>query len=467
MESGTNPRSMAESSPAVAAADSAVVERAIALWNRLLERGDTALQTRHALMEAVRERGLMYGDRPISTFLRPRFIDAATWHQCERVGAWFHVSLTRMMRHLAADAAALDDLGIHGRLQEMVRASAPHDDTLYFVRLDGFLDHGVIRFVEFNADSPGGAAFVDGFGEVYATLPIFQEFSREVSLWRRPSTPSMRHAVAHAAARAGISRPRVAIVDWREVATINEFRMIADDLTRHGTPAVVCDPRDMELRGDRLTVNGEPVDLILKRVLVTDLATRHEEARALIDAMQRRLVVSLNPIACQAVTPKSLLALFWEGRVDHLLSRRARAMWERHVPFTLRVREGRIERDGGSTDIMPWIVDHRENLVLKPADAWGAEGVRLGWKCTQSDWEAAVAEGLRLGDWVVQERIGIPLEDFPDADEGVLRYQTMRTEISPYTFHPRTTAEVLARLSSNDLMNVKTGGGVVTTYVVR
>jgi hypothetical protein len=68
---------------------------------------------------------------------------------------------------------------------------------------------------------------------------------------------------------------------------------------------------------------------------------------------------------------------------------------------------------------------------------------------------------------VVQERIAIPLEEYPDADEGSLRYRTMRTEISPYTFHPRTTAEVLARLSSNDLMNVKTGGGVVTTYVVR
>src|SRR4029077_5464534 len=107
------------------------------------------------------------------------------------------------------------------------------------------------------------------------------------------------------------------------------------------------------------------------------------------------------------------------------------------------VREGHFERGGQRTDIMPWILQNRENLVLKPADAWGAEGVHLGWKTTQSEWEAAVDAALRQGDQVVQERIGIPREDFPDADEGALRYRTMRTEISPYTFHPRTTAEVL------------------------
>lgn len=443
-----------------------IVERAIAHWNHLLEQGDATVQTRDALREGVRTQGLMYGDRPISTLLRPRFVDSALWAQCERAGAWFHASVGRLMACLAGDREVLADLGIHGALAELVSACAAPPSPLYFLRLDGFLDGGVIRFVEFNSDSPGGAAFVDRLAEVYDTLPVFQAFRRTFDIQRRPSLPFIRRAVLHAAHSAGLRAPRVAIVDWKEVATLNEFRIIAEDLEAHGIAAVVCDPREMSLRGERLVAEGAPVDIVLKRVLVTDLASRADEVPALVEALRRRWVLALNPVAVQAVTTKCLLALFWEGRFDGVLSRRARAVWARHIPFTMRVRDGRFLHGDRRFDIVPWIVANREQLVLKPADAWGAEGVTLGWHCNEAEWEAALAEGLRTGDHVVQERVDIPQETYPDADEGVLRYRPMRTEISPYTFHPRVTAEILARMSDNDLMNVKTGGGVVATYVV-
>lgn len=443
-----------------------VVAQAIERWNDLLACGSTATQTRDALLQGVRERGLMYGDRPISTLLRPRFIDRATWQQCARAGAWFHTTVARLMPHLASDRDMLGDLGIHGALAELVQACATSPSPLSFLRLDGFLDGEVVKFVEFNSDSPGGAAFVDGLADVYETLPLFRSFRAQTPMSRRPSLPLIRQAVVDAARRAGIRAPRVAIVDWKEVATVNEFCIIAADLQAAGIAAVVCDPREMEMRGDRLTVGGEPVDIVLKRVLVTDLASRPDDARALLDALRLGRVIALNPVAVQAVTTKSLLALFWEGRFDRVLSSRARAMWARHIPFTMRVREGFFERDGRRVDATDWIVANRLQLVLKPADAWGAEGVRLGWTCSEAEWEHAVAEALRLGDHVAQERVQIPQEPFPEADDGTLHHRLMRTELSPYTFHPRATAEILARLSGNDLMNVKTGGGVVVTYVL-
>ncbi len=447
-------------------ASSPAVQRAITTWNRILEHGDNALQMRQELMEGVREHGLMYGSRPISTFLRPRFIDVTTWQQARRVGARIHVGLSRMMKSLACDPATLELLGIRDRLADIVRDSGAVDENLYFVRLDGFLEAGVLRFVEFNADSPGGAAFVDIFADVYAKLPVFREFASAVPLWRRPSIPMMVAAVARAARGCGRQDPRVAVVDWAEVATVNEFHIIARELERNGFPTVVCDPREMEICGDRLTVRGLPVDILIKRVLVTDLATRHEDSAVLCEALRRRLVVSLNPPACQAVTPKSLFALFWEGRFDGVLGERARAVWERHLPLTMRVREAKVRYKGDQIDVVSYVAANRERLVLKPADGWGADGVLLGWKATESQWREAVQKALLAGDHVAQERIAIPLEDFPDADEGALRYRTMRTEVSPYTFYPGTVCECLARLSTNDLMNVKTGGGVVTTYVV-
>ncbi len=60
--------------------------------------------------------------------------------------------------------------------------------------MDGFLDRGVVRLVEFNVDSPGGAAFVDGMADGFRELPIFRAFTRDFHVWRRPSVPAIRRA---------------------------------------------------------------------------------------------------------------------------------------------------------------------------------------------------------------------------------------------------------------------------------
>lgn len=450
------------------------IRHAISRWNRELERGDAALAMHQALLQGQQERGLTYGDRVISTILRPRFISEATWQQARRIGAVFQRSLGRLMGRLRGDSAMLETLGIRDRLQELVRMPHAGADDLWFLRLDGFLDRGIVRLVEFNVDSPGGAAFVDGLAEVYGGLEVFRRFTREVPLYRRASTPLIRRCVLAAVERAraaGLApqrgAARVAILDWNDVSTRREFDLIRDDLERHGVPCVVADPRAVEVARGRAVVGGKPIHVVLKRVLVTDLAQRHDEVQPLLRAIRKGLVYCLNPTACQAVTTKSLLALFHEGLLDRHLTPAAAQVWRAHVPWTVRVREGRVRRDGRSVDLLDHLVRHRLRMVLKPSDAYGAEGIVLGWKASPSEWAGHLESALRAGDFVAQERVALPTEPFPLADGGRLRYERMHVEISPYTFHPATVSECLSRLSASDFLNVKTGGGVVATYVLR
>ncbi|MBM3462017.1 MAG: hypothetical protein FJX76_07950 [Armatimonadetes bacterium] len=436
------------------------LKTAIERWNRLLENDALLRETRDQFMAGVRAHGLVYGDRVISTVLRPRFVGEATWKQAAEVGASFHRALARLQRLLRQDAGMLKALGIRGRLAELVGMPQRGADDLWFTRLDGFVDRGVLRLVEFNVDSPGGAAFVDAMARVFAGLEVFRRFTRDVGLSRRPSIPWIRRCVAR------LAPARVAIIDWREVATRREFQLIAEDLRGHGFDTVIADPRDVEIKRGRAVVEGKPVDVVLKRVLVTDLEQRYDEVKTFLRAIREGLIYCLNPPACQAVTTKSLLALFHEGMLAAHLTRAQHEAWRRHVPWTARVREGRVPWRGRSVDLISLAVSRRERLVLKPSDAYGAEGIVLGWRCSQSEWENALCDALK-SEFVVQERVAIPLEEFPDADEGTLRLRPMHTELSPYTFHPQSTAECLSRLSASDFLNVKTGGGVVPTYVLR
>jgi len=440
-----------------------LARRAIAHWNQLLEEDGLALRTHDALMAAARERGLYYGDRPISTFLRPRFVEPDTWAQAARLGRSFHRGLQRVMHAIRDDPAMLAAAGIHGRLQELVRMPQRGADDLWFLRLDGFLDRHMVRLVEFNVDSPGGAAFVDGWADALQDTEIFRRFRRRFRLRRRPNLPTMRRCFTEALARHGGSS--VAIVDWREVATVGEFEIIRDDLARHGVKAIVADPRDFRLKGGRAMVGDVAVDLVVKRVLVTDLAARGAETPVFLDAVRRGLVTCINPMACQAVTTKALLAMFGEGLLDHYLTPAMRALWRDHVPWTVRVRDGRVRRGDRTVDLLRHAARNRERLVLKPSDAYGAEGIVLGWHCDDAAWSRAL-DGALGGDFVLQERVAIPSEDFPDAEDGSLRYRRMHVEISPYTYLDGVTCELLSRLSASDFLNVKAGGGVVATYLV-
>ena len=104
------------------------------------------------------------------------------------------------------------------------------------------------------------------------------------------------------------SPPRIAIVDWREVPTWSEFEILRDAFIALGVPTVICDPRDLEFAagsrfsagtGRGLYANGEPIDLVYRRVLINDIVARRDR----VPRAARRLpqpARSASPTRCAA-----------------------------------------------------------------------------------------------------------------------------------------------------------------------
>src|SRR5207249_8818132 len=92
--------------------------------------------------------------------------------------------------------------------------------------LDGFIgEDGVIRFVEYNAESPAGMAYNDELAQVFASLPVMKRF-RERYRVRVVPVRGRQLAVMLRAHRSRSERaPSIAIVDWRGLPTLTEFEM--------------------------------------------------------------------------------------------------------------------------------------------------------------------------------------------------------------------------------------------------
>jgi uncharacterized circularly permuted ATP-grasp superfamily protein len=260
----------------------------------------------------------------------------------------------------------------------------------------------------------------------------------------------------------------IAIVDWREVPTWTEFEILRDAFEAAGVPSLVCDPRELTFEGGSLIARGRRIDLVYRRVLMNDIISRPEECRALVDAYAARSVCVANTFRCKLAHKKAFFAILSDERCAGLFSSAERDVFRASVPWTRVLEDGPTEKEGWRGSLLDLARRKREQLVLKPNDEYGGKGVRLGWEANETEWDAALqaALGDRRGTWVVQERIPVRREVFPQFDdEGRVSMRQMLVDLAPYLFRGKMGG-YLTRLSGSGLANVTSGGGQVPAFVL-
>ena len=437
----------------------------VAAYHALLEDASLAAASAERLREAQQRRGLTFGDRPLSISLRPNFLSRERYAESVAAATAVHGALAALERALVADAELRAQLDLEPEEERLALADPGCRSSSPSSRLDSFFA-GRVRYVEYNAESPAGMAYEDNLAEVFRELPVMREFRRWFRLHALPVRRRQLDAMLRAFAdwRSG-ERPVVAIVDWTGLPTATEFDLFGTFFESRGVPAVICDPRELELRRGRLHAAGRPVNLVYRRVLTSELLARRDEVRGLLDAYVQGAACVVNTFRAKLLHKKMSLALLSDERWAELYTPGQREAIQRHVPWTRRVVDGPGTRDGRAVpDLLAHCADHRADLVLKPNDEYGGKGVVLGWTVGQSEWEQALEVAATLS-YVVQEAVEVPRQPFPVALDGV-RMLDLAVDLDPYLFDGRPGG-CLTRLSSSALLNVTAGAGsIVPTYVV-
>jgi uncharacterized circularly permuted ATP-grasp superfamily protein len=438
------------------------------IWNNLLSREDAAALCTE-ITAAQRDRRLRFGDRVLCPFLRPFFLTAADEARVRMVAETLWTLGERVARVAMEQPAMLTDLALSDDEIRLARIEPGYQTTSTAGRADAFILPESLQFAEYNAESPAGPAYSQGLAELFAELPMMARFREQVEArLYRPVDALLPALVASYREWGGTARaPQIAIVDWREVPTYSEFELLRDAFTAAGVPTVICDPRELVFDHDRLVANGVAIDLVYRRVLINDIVAREDDCRALLRAYQARAVCVANTLRCKIPHKKAFFAVLTDDRYARLFSGDERAMIRRHIPWTALVEERHVTRDGASVDLVPYLRQHRDRLVIKPNDEYGGTGVTLGWETSEAGWDATIARALaeRSRGWVAQERIAVRREVFPICDGGGVAMRDMLVDFAPYIFRG-TLAGFLTRLSSTGLANVTSGGGQVPAFAV-
>src|SRR5258708_32991935 len=85
-------------------------------------------------------------------------------------------------------------------------------------------------------------------------------------------------------------------------------------------------------------------------------------------------VCMVNPFRCKILHKKASLAVLSDERNAGLFSDAALEAIEAHIPWTCRVEERHTRYHGQGVDLLPFMLEHRENRVRKQNAQSGGKG---------------------------------------------------------------------------------------------
>jgi hypothetical protein len=355
---------------------------------------------------------------------------------------------------------------------------ATRDNNSIFGRLDAMIDFispmwkDSLRFVEPNLSGIGGLHLVPTSERIIADLvvPVLRKYDPELHLRTGYDIRQllMQEVLDHLEA---LHRParHLCFVEPKYAGSGPDEQ---EALARHfhdqyRIKVTHADPGELTLSGDEVCYAGDPIDLAYRDYPVADLI---DLAKQGVDVRPMRTLFRQNRII-SSIAAEIDQKSCWEVLTDPVHTRRffspdERQVFRRHVLWTRLVTPRKTTfPDGDSGDLLEYIRDERETLVLKPNRAYGGTGVVIGPLVEAPAWDAAIERALADPErWVAQQLASIPVSVFPvQGPDGAIHFEPFYTVMG---FAPsKYGVAILGRASQKQVVNVAQRGGMCALLI--
>jgi glutathionylspermidine synthase len=429
--------------------------------------GDGCAALEQGIERWLSEHDVVFAGHTIPFVLMPHFVSPGQLRRVRHAVVCLSNVLDRFCDAYAEDERLREELAVPPREDALIRLAPGYSRPLRICRLDAFLQGYEVKFLEFNADSPAGIGYTDVLHEGLARAIDLPRVNAEFETAYTPMLPVLVETLLEAYGQLRAERPdlpdqpRLGLVDVAESPSVPEFRIVCAAAQRAGLEALHGTLGEVEYDGSLLRLQGEPVHLVYRRALLEECP----EGDLVAAARDRRAAI-VNPFRARVANNKKLFALLQDARFAHLVEEKERRVIDETIPWTRVLRDGRASYGEWVVDLLPFVSDNRERLVLKPASDYGGHGVSLGMETEEAVWDRLIEDHVEEGDFVVQEYVPVPEEMFPTVEDGRVQMRLKRFNINPFGIGGRY-AGMITRISDQAVINVSAGGGLLPSVVGR
>jgi hypothetical protein len=447
-----------------------MLKEAVEYYHKLLEDQEIAESSRQMLDDKLEEARLIFGGRRLSPYLRPHFVLESDWQRIKGICETIFGALQKVKDAAVGNDELLDELGITEIERDLVSIDPKYKQISPTARLDSFLTDDTYSYVELNGESPAGIAFADSASKIFLNLPIIQKFGEKYEFRTLEGSSKMLTTLLKAYEEFLGGKPEkpptIAIIDLKDLPTIKEFELFRDYFISEGYPSIICSPEEVEFSNGKLRCGEVEIDIIYKRLLINEYLPIMEKYPAILDAYRAGAVCMVNNFQCKLIHKKAVFAVLTNEKYQQLFSAEEREKIHAHVPWTRKFRDESTINKGETIDLVEWTRANKSKLVLKPNDDYGGHGIYIGWISDGKTWDEAIEAALKDGDYLVQERVKTSKEIFPMLDGDKIVMSEQLVDLDPLLFFGKV-GSAFTRLSTTELANVSSGGGMVPTFILK
>ena len=462
------------------------LDEAISRYHRILESEPYRdLRWVKNLQDEMEARQLSAGGRLLCPFLRPNFVTQKQYDNLVKTGEALISAVDRMLRAALASPQLLSRMQLFPAEKMLAAIDPGYEMAEVSAQLDLQIQNGSLHVMQYNSDALTGAAWSEGLSDLFYDCPPVKEFRRRYNLTRvggkKPFLSALLKAYKMFAGNfgAGLSgngfsgngfpaarpKPNIAILEFRDPTGRSEYEIYRDYFRAEGFQAELVSPDQLEYRNGVLRSGSFDIDLIYRRISVQEFLLRFTLNHPLVQAYRDHRVCIVNSFRSELSHKKAMFALLTDEALTAKFPIHERKAIREHVPWTRVVKSGKTQyHDEPIEDLIEYIKQNREKLVLRPNDEYSDMHSFIGYEHDEGSWARAIREALRA-PYVVQERVKPARTIFPLMNYGHLEFKEMQVDVQPQAFLGKV-AGCSSYVSSSGPGSYSPASGFTPTFII-
>ena len=444
------------------------LNEAIARYHRILESDPYKdLAWADALQKQLRAEHLDGAGR-VAPVLRPHFVTQRQYSNLVKAAESLHASMERIERLALETPALMSRINMLPAERMLASVNPGYSMSAVTSLLDTHLNNGTLQFVGCTTDSPAGVLYGERLNNVFYDAPPVVEFRKKHSLSRIGGTqPFLKSVAAAWKDFGGKKKPNIAILQFKQTYSNGdqgENHLLAEMFRRGGYAAEIISPDQLEYRNGVLQRGNFIVDMVYRRVRVSEFLMRFDLNHPLVRAYRDHAVCMVNSFRSEIAQKKAVFELLTDESVTSSFPAVEKKAIRDFIPWTRVVAATNTTYHDQPIDLPAFIHGNRERLVLKPNDDDGERQSFIGADLDESGWERAMKTAMRH-TYVVQEVTKPLTSEFPMHRYGALEMKSMTVDVHPHAFLGKVSgcSTYLTPASRNGFSTVS---GLAPTFIL-
>lgn len=343
-----------------------------------------------------------YHGRCVRTLYIPKIFTERDIKIFEKAVTGLYGIFDKVMQHYYEDEVYRRLFGFEKELEELILREKKYESNIPIARIDIFYkeDTGDFKFCEFNTDGTSAMNEDRELNKAIRLTRAYEIFTQkyEISTFELFDTwvEEFLKIYEEFAENMGKKKtPNVAIVDFMENATEQEFKIFKERFEAKGIRTEICEIRELTYMDNKLySKDGMEIDAIYRRAVTSDIMKHYGEVDAFLQAVKEDAVCLIGEFRTQIVHNKILFKILHDEKTQVFLSEEEKEYVRRHVPFTVNLEAGKFDYQE--------VTGNKDRWIIKPEDSYGSQGVYAGVEYEQDEWKEKV-DGAIGKHYLLQE----------------------------------------------------------------